>query len=406
MKRKKGPKRKLSTRRLIALAAVAATVWTVSGTANWKAVAATMSGLWQGTGLVEQIVRQELIQPVENGKQMVLSAWEQLVVTESPQLLSSQSAVNQRMKETGTATAVTETEEKKNRQAAEKEQRAKDSEQKKEATAEKKAPEKKKAGSAKLMNGKLDSSKLKASDIQMDNHTTGISVKASSYFNTKANLTLKSAKKGPQILIMHTHATEAYTKGKNDTYKETDTARTTDNGHNMVRVGEEIKSVFEDMGLSVVHDKTQYDYPRYNGCYARALTGIEKELKAHPTIQVVLDIHRDATMGSSQAETDEVDGEQAAHVMLVVGTNDMGLAHPHWKDHLALAVQIQKNMLAIDGELPRPIDLRRQRFNEHAAPGSLLVEVGSNGNTLQQALAGARLFARAAGSLYLSCVKK
>ena len=52
-------------------------------------------------------------------------------------------------------------------------------------------------------------------------------------------------------------------------------------------------------------------------------------------------------------------------------------------------MQIQKNMLAIDSDLPRPIDLRRQRFNEHATPGSLLVEVGTSGNTLKQALAGA-----------------
>lgn len=112
-------------------------------------------------------------------------------------------------------------------------------------------------------------------------------------------------------------------------------------------------------------------------------------LKKYPTIQIVLDVHRDAIIGSdgtSYAKKTEIDGEQVAQIMLVVGTNDMGLTHPDWKKHLTLAVQIQKNMLGIDSGLPRAIDLRRQRFNEHATPGSLLVEVGTSGNTLKQAL--------------------
>ncbi len=397
MKRKKRPRRNRATRRLVALAAAAATVWTVARTANWQAVMESMEGLRQGSELVEQVVRQELIRPAEKGQQLVLSAWEQLVVTESPQLLSSQSAVNENLGETDTTAEQAE----ESRLAARK---AAEAEEKKAAEAkEKEAAEAQKPAES------LDTSKIKASAIQVDNHTNGISVKVSDYFDAKAKLTLQNAKKGPQILIMHTHATEAYTKGKKDAYKETDTARTTDNGYNMIRVGEEMKDTFEDMGLSVIHDKTKYDYPSYNGSYSRALTGIEKMLKKYPTIQIVLDVHRDAIIGSdgtSYAKKSEIDGEEVAQVMLVVGTNDMGLKHPDWKNHLTLAVQIQKNMLAIDSGLPRHIDLRRQRFNEHATPGSLLVEVGTSGNNLKQALAGARLFAQAAGTLYLDCVKK
>ena len=124
---------------------------------------------------------------------------------------------------------------------------------------------------------------------------------------------------------------------------------------------------------------------------------------------MVLDVHRDAIIdskGVSYAKRTKVTGESVAQVMLVVGTNDMGLSHPKWKDHLALAVQMQKKMLAIDKSFPRPIDLRSPRFNGHATPGSMLVEVGTSGNTLQEALAGARYFARAAGELYTACVKK
>ena len=417
MKRKKAPKKKRSTRRLVALSAAAATVWTVTQTVNWQAVSQSLSGLRQGSELVEQIVRQELIRPVAEGDALALSAWEQLVVTESPQLMSSQLAVNdwleaeEAAEQSAQARASAE-EEEKEKEAAEQaaQQAAQEEEEEKAKEKEKKAAEQKKKKQEeekKTEKVAIDTSKIKASALQLDNHTKGISVKVADYFDKEVSLTLKPAEEGPQILIMHTHTTEAYTKGKKDTYQETDTARTTDENYNMVRVGEEMKTVFEDMGLSVVHDKTKYDYPSYNGSYARALTGIEEMLEKYPTIQVVLDVHRDAIIGSdgtSYAKKTEIDGEEVAQVMLVVGTNDMGLTHPDWKKHLTLAVQIQKNMLALDSGLPRAIDLRSQRFNEHATPGSLLVEVGTSGNTLQQALAGARLFAQAAGNLYLDCV--
>lgn len=410
MKRKRAPGKNRTTRRLVALSAAAATVWTVTRTVDWQAVSQSLSGLRQGSELVEEIVRQELIRPAEDGGQLALSAWEQLVVTESPQLMSSQSAVNDYLAEEQVAERSAQARAEASAQAAE-EQAAKEEEEKKasEQKAKEEEAQKKQEQEEKTEPLSIDTSKIKASAIRLDNHTNGISVKTADYFDKKVSLKLKPAEEGPQILILHTHTTEAYTKGKKDTYKETDTARTTDNDYNMVRVGEEMKDIFEEMGLSVVHDKTKYDYPSYNGSYSRALTGIQKMLKKYPTIQVVLDVHRDAIIGSdgtSYAKKTEIDGEEVAQVMLVVGTNDMGLTHPKWKDHLTLAVQIQKNMLAIDSDLPRPIDLRRQRFNEHATPGSLLVEVGTSGNTLKQALAGARLFAQAAGTLYLDCVTK
>lgn len=410
MKRKRAPGKSRTTRRLVALSAAAATVWTVTRTVNWQAVSQSLSGLRQGSELVEEIVRQELIRPAEDGGQLALSAWERLVVTESPQLMSSQGAVNDYLAEEQATERSAQARAEASEQAEE-EQAAKEEEEKKEAEQKAKEEEaqKKQEQEEKTEPLSIDTSKIKASAIRLDNHTNGISVKAADYFDKKVSLKLKPAEAGPQILILHTHTTEAYTKGKKDTYKETDTARTTDNDYNMVRVGEEMKNVFEEMGLSVVHDKTKYDYPSYTGSYSRALTGIQKMLKKYPTIQVVLDVHRDAIIGSdgtSYAKKTEIDGEEVAQVMLVVGTNDMGLTHPKWKDHLTLAVQIQKNMLAIDSDLPRPIDLRRQRFNEHATPGSLLVEVGTSGNTLKQALAGARLFAQAAGTLYLDCVTK
>jgi stage II sporulation protein P len=206
---------------------------------------------------------------------------------------------------------------------------------------------------------------------------------------------------------MHTHATEAYQMDGEDVYQESDDSRTTDENYNMIRVGEEMKAVFEDMGLSVVHDKTTYDYPGYNGSYGRSLAGIQSYLEQYPTIGVVLDVHRDALIdsdGTVYSKTTTIDGEQVAQVMLVVGTNDSGLSHPNWQDNFTLSLKLQGAMLTVADSLPRAIDLRSQRFNQHLTAGSLLVEVGTSGNTLQEALAGARLFAQAAGQVYTNCI--
>ena len=412
MRQKRASRGRGTTRRLVALSAAVATVCTVARSVNWQAVERSFAGLRQGSELVEELVRQELVRPVAQGT--ALTVWEQMVVAESPQLLNGKSAVDDQLArektEEAQAARVRAQQAADAKQAAEKEEaaRKKKKEEKKKAAQQAKqaaaAQKQKQAASA-----DIDLSDVTASDIDLDNHTEGISVNVANYFEKQPDLTLKPAKKGPQILIMHTHTTEAYHKGEKDTYQETDVDRTTDEDYNVVRVGEEMKEVFEEMGLSVVHDRTKYDYPSYTGSYNRALDGIRKELDKHPTIQIVLDVHRDSVIGSdgkNYAKRAEVDGETVAQVMLVVGTDDMGLTHPDWQNHLALAVQIQKRMLGIGSGFPRPIDLRRQRFNEHMTPGSLLVEVGTDGNSLKEAIKGARLFARAAGSVYLQHVKK
>lgn len=242
--------------------------------------------------------------------------------------------------------------------------------------------------------------------LELTNSTSGIELTLGDYLERELSLTVSS--EGPQILIMHTHGSEAYTMADGDDYTPSDTARTTDADYNVIRVGEEMKTVFEEMGLSVVHDTTLYDYPSYTGSYARSLQGIQQYLEEYPTISIVLDVHRDALIGSNGTAykvTDTIDGQTIAQVMLVVGTNDGGLEHPGWENNLTLAAYIQARMLSIHSTFPRPVNLRSQRFNQHMTAGSLLVEVGTSGNTLQEALAGARLFAQAAGEVYLSCME-
>ena len=209
------------------------------------------------------------------------------------------------------------------------------------------------------------------------------------------------------MLIVHTHATEAYAQDSQNPYAETGVARTTDTNYNIIRVGDEIARIFQEMGIAVIHDKTLHDSPSYNDAYDNARTGIEGYLEQYPTIQMVLDIHRDALVdsdGTVYKPVLQIDGVKTAQVMLLVGTDDAGATFPDWAEHLALAMEIQQEMNSLWPGLARPITLRTARFNQQLTKGSLLVEVGSHGNTLEEALAGARLFARSAAKVLLARV--
>lgn len=201
----------------------------------------------------------------------------------------------------------------------------------------------------------------------------------------------------PKVLIMHTHTSEAYA--------ESNGARTTDNEKNVVRVGSVLAKTLEEQGISVIHDKTQNDSPSYNGSYSKALSGISAQLDKHPTIEVVLDIHRDYAEQTKDGETiqlkpvTEINGEQVAQVMFVVGTDGLGLEHPDWKENLAFAVQVQAVLNNLSPKLARPINLRRERFNQHKTKGSLIVEVGTAGNSLAECERAAIYIGKAVASV-------
>ncbi|WP_209346452.1 stage II sporulation protein P [Flavonifractor sp. AGMB03687] len=230
---------------------------------------------------------------------------------------------------------------------------------------------------------------------------TGESVDLAAAAEAAVNITLPSD--GPQILIVHTHATEAYTPDGTDVYTASDQSRTLEEEDNMLRVGDEMERVFTEMGLSVVHDRTLHDYPQYNGAYTRSKTTVEQYLEQYPSIKIVLDVHRDALVGEDgtvyKAVT-RIDGVDTAQVMLVIGHGQDG-SNPHWMENLTLACKLQSSMNTLYPTLARPMAFRASSYNQELSTGSLLVEVGTHGNTLQEALAGARLFARSAGQVLL-----
>jgi stage II sporulation protein P len=206
------------------------------------------------------------------------------------------------------------------------------------------------------------------------------------------------------VLILHTHATESYTKS-GETYQETARWRTRDENYNMLSIGDALGRVLAREGITAVHDRQIHDYPSYNGSYNHARSAISEYLAQYPTIRLVLDLHRDAadTEDGQLRPLVTLEGTSTARLMLVLGTGDGGLSHPHWEDNLSLAVKLHTQLERQAPGITRPLLLRSQRFNQDLHPGALLVEVGAAGNTHSEALAAAEQLGLAIAALARGC---
>lgn len=195
----------------------------------------------------------------------------------------------------------------------------------------------------------------------------------------------------PTVLIVHTHTTESYTR-VDEPYTESAAWRTADEDYNMVAIGEIVKHILEENGIPVIHDRELHDYPSYNGSYTRTRRVIQDYVNQYPSIQLILDLHRDAAgEGSNQMRTSAtVDGEPSAQLMLVMGTN-----YDSYPENLSLALKLHAQLEQQCPGITRPLQLRAARFNQDLCPGSLLVEVGAAGNTHPEARRAAEQLAEA-----------
>lgn len=200
----------------------------------------------------------------------------------------------------------------------------------------------------------------------------------------------------PMILIVHTHATEAYTPADGDDYTAAGSYRTTDTDHNVVRVGQALAQRLNDNGIPTLHDTTLHDVPGYDDAYERAAAVISRYLEEYPSIRMVIDVHRDAALdenGSEVAVNCSIGDREAAQMMLVMGTDAAGLEHPGWQGNLSMALKLQAWCEKTSPGCFRPLQLRAERYNQYLTPYSILLEVGAAGNTLRQALCSAEFFA-------------
>ena len=203
---------------------------------------------------------------------------------------------------------------------------------------------------------------------------------------------------GPQVLIFHTHSSEAYTPQGADDYEPSGEFRTLDDSQSVLAVGDKLAAALEEMGFGVLHDRSLYDYPAYNGAYDRSGAAVRQLLEQNPSIRVVIDLHRDS-LGGHRTEYLLPDGTRSAQVMLLLTTGENGLYHPSWRENLKLGLELQNRMELDYPGLARPLYLSPARYNQHLSPGALLVEVGTDANTLAEAKQAALLFAGCLGKV-------
>lgn len=254
--------------------------------------------------------------------------------------------------------------------------------------AEKKANKDKKDGDIKDYKYVNDGVTDSYGNIKVKNtNKTDIDIK--SYLSRELDLSIN--KEEPAVLIYHTHTTETYQLLDRDFYPVGNESRTSDENKNMVRVGKAICEQLEGAGYKVIHVTDIHDNP-YSGAYSRSRKTVEEYLKKYPSIQITLDIHRDAIQyndGTKIAPTVEIDGKKAAQIMIISGCQEEGNGItnlPDWKENLTFALKLQKELEDGFPGITRPLYFCARSYNMNLTHCSLLVEMGSDANTLEEAV--------------------
>lgn len=195
------------------------------------------------------------------------------------------------------------------------------------------------------------------------------------------DLKLKQGVKGPQVLIYHTHSQEGYADSvEGDPYTS------------VVALGDYLgRLLSEQYGIEVLHHMGEYDVMDRDSAYSTALPYLEAVLKEYPSIEVVIDLHRDGVPSTTHLVT-EINGKPTAQIMFFNGlsrTTAQGdleyLANPYIEENLAFSFQMQLAAAEYYPGFARRIYLKGYRYNMHLRPKSLLVEVGAQTNTYQEA---------------------
>ncbi len=207
----------------------------------------------------------------------------------------------------------------------------------------------------------------------------------------KQRADLEVTKEKPSVLIYHTHTTETYQLLDRDFYAVGSKTRSDKEDRNMIRVGKAISEQLEKAGYKVIHVTDIHDNP-YTGAYSRSRENVSSYLEKYPSIQITLDIHRDAIQrsdGTKIAPTVEINGKKAAQIMIISGCQEEGNGItnlPDWKYNLNFALHLQQSLEESFPGITRPLFFCARSYNMNLTHNSLLVEIGSDANTLEEAV--------------------
>ncbi len=248
---------------------------------------------------------------------------------------------------------------------------------------------------------KITESQFGKSGIKCDNfyikNITGKDINFDYYLSQKPIIKIKNKKK-PLVLIYHTHTTERYLD--DDVKIKNYYPRSHDNSKNVIAVGEEIVKALKQNGINSIHDSTVHDYPEFTGSYSRSAKTVRDLIKKYPEIQIEIDIHRDsineAKRGRIKPTFKTKDGKKASQIMFVSGCGiNKKLGFPNWEKNLILAMNIQRVCEKYFPGFTREMYFKNVRYNQNINAGSLLIEVGSEVNTVEESKRSGRMLGKA-----------
>ncbi len=249
-------------------------------------------------------------------------------------------------------------------------------------------PAAKKAGRGSVLEKKIKNSGYSFDGVYVKDGNSNYNLDVKKLLKSRAKCKIKKDA-GYQVLIIHTHTTESYAEKSRDWYSRKYNPRTTDKSESVVAVGDEIEKKLNAAGIRTLHITTYHDYPEYTGAYDRARKTIKSYLKKYPSIEMVIDVHRDAMTqddGTKIKPTAKIKGKKAAQVMIITGCDNEGkLDFAGWRSNSIMAVQLQKRMADRYEGLARPLYFAPFRYNMDLTPNSLLIEFGTDVNTLAEA---------------------
>lgn len=231
------------------------------------------------------------------------------------------------------------------------------------------------------------------SNMSYDNfyvkNATDLSIDLAGYLNADLPFKYEDTSE-PQVLIVHTHATESYMDEDLGYYYESFYPRDSDDSFNVIRVGDAIAQKLEQSGIAVAHCTEHHDEPSYLGAYDNSAQSILEYMEKYPSIKIVLDIHRDSITTDDNEKikpTFEYNGKKAAQIMIMCGNDNYGYYNfPDWEENMSLAVKLQSTAETKYPGITRPLYFGNFMYNMNLAPGSLLIEVGTDANTLEEAV--------------------
>lgn len=187
-----------------------------------------------------------------------------------------------------------------------------------------------------------------------------------------------------RILIYHTHSHEAYQQDENNPYQALEAWRTLDEEHSVVRVGASLADHLRSCGYTVIHDTTDHELDSLNDSYVRSLKTLESY---KDSFDLCIDLHRDAyTQGVKRCLKS---GDQDyAQLMMLVGRGDNYSSEdkPDYDGNLDFAQRLTNNLNRIIPGICRNVTVKSGRYNQHIGKRNLLIEIGHNMNSKQEAL--------------------